>query len=57
VLDMQQHAPAPELRKLRRDVPRALSDAVMTALAKAREARWQTASDMRQALLPYVLVS
>jgi len=57
VLDMQQHAPPPDLRKLRRDVPRALSDAVMKALAKAREARWQTASDMRQALLPYALVS
>src|SRR5207249_165284 len=39
VLDMQQHAPAPDLRKLRRDVPRALSDAVMKALSKAREAR------------------
>jgi eukaryotic-like serine/threonine-protein kinase len=53
VLDMQQHAPAPDLRKLRRDVPRALSDVVMKALSKEREARWQTASDMRQALLPY----
>jgi serine/threonine-protein kinase len=56
VLDMQQHAPPPELRKLRRDVPRALSDAVMKSLSKAREARWQTAADMRQALLPYALV-
>jgi serine/threonine-protein kinase len=55
VLDMQQHAPAPDLRKLRRDVPRALSDAVMKSLSKAREARWQTASDMRQALLPYAV--
>ncbi|MGH7519888.1 MAG: serine/threonine-protein kinase [Gemmatimonadales bacterium] len=57
VLDMQQHAPPPDLRKLRRDVPRALSDAVMKSLAKAREARWQTAADMRQALLPYALVT
>jgi serine/threonine-protein kinase len=57
VLDMQQHAPAPDLRKLRRDVPRALSDAVMKALSKAREARWQTAADMRQALLPYAVVT
>jgi len=57
VLDMQQHAPPPDLRKLRRDVPRALSDAVMKSLSKAREARWQTASDMRQALLPYALVT
>jgi serine/threonine-protein kinase len=53
VLDMQQHAPAPDLRKLRRDVPRAVSDLVMKALSKAREARWQTASEMRQELLPY----
>ena len=53
VLDMQQHTPPPELRKLRRDIPRALSDVVMKSLAKAREARWQTASDMRQALLPH----
>ncbi len=57
VLDMQQRAPPPDLRKLRRDVPRALSDTVMKALAKAREARWQTAADMRQALLPYALVT
>lgn len=53
VLDMQQHASPPDLRKLRRDVPRALTDTVMEALSKAREARWQTASDMRRALLPY----
>src|SRR6266702_4182493 len=53
VLDMQQHAPPPDLRKLRHDVPRALSDTVMKSLSKAREARWQTAFDMRQALLPY----
>lgn len=57
VLDMQQHAPAPDLRKLRRDVPRALSDAVMKALSKAREARWQTAQEMRQALLPYTIAT
>ena len=57
VLDMQQHAPPPDLRKLRRDVPRALSDAVMKSLSKAREARWQTAADMRKALLPYALVT
>ena len=56
VLDMQQHSPPPDLRKLRRDVPRPLSDAVMKALCKAREARWQTASEMRQALLPYAVV-
>jgi serine/threonine protein kinase len=57
VLDMQQHAPPPDLRELRRDVPRALSDTVMKALSKAREARWQTAAEMRQALLPYAVVT
>src|SRR5436190_686657 len=57
VLDMQQHAPPPDLRKLRRDVPRAWSDTVMKSRAKAREARWQTASDMRRALLPFAPVS
>ena len=57
VLDMQQHAAPPDLRKLRRDVPRALSDTVMKALSKAREARWQSAAEMRQALLPYALVT
>ena len=57
VLDMQQHATPPDLRKLRRDVPRNLSDAVMKALSKARDARWQTAAEMRQALLPYATVT
>src|SRR5216110_359962 len=57
VLDMQQHAPPPDLRRLRRDVPRALSDAIMKSLSKAREARWQTAIDLRQALLPFAPVS
>jgi len=57
VLDMQQHANPPDLRKLRRDVPRDLSDAILKALSKARDARWQTASDTRQALLPYAVVT
>ena len=57
VLDMQQHAPAPDLRKLRRDVPRALSDTVMKSLSKSRDARWQSAAEMRQALLPYAVVT
>ena len=56
VLDMQQHANPPDLRKLRRDIPRDLSDTVLKALSKAREARWQTAADMRQALLPHAVV-
>jgi eukaryotic-like serine/threonine-protein kinase len=57
VLDMQQHHPPPDVRGFRRDVPKPLGEAVMQALAKAREARWQTAGEMRLALAPYLLVS
>jgi len=57
VLDMQQHHAPPELRSLRRDVPKPLNEAVMKALAKTRDARWQTADEMRRALAPFALVS
>jgi len=57
VLDMQQHHPPPDLRGLRRDVPKPLGDAVMKALAKGRDERWQTAAEMRQAIAPYAAVS
>jgi serine/threonine-protein kinase len=57
VLDMQQHHAPPDLRGIRREVPKPLSDAVMKALTKSREARWQTAAEMRLALLPYVLAT
>jgi eukaryotic-like serine/threonine-protein kinase len=55
VLDMQQHHPPPDLRKLRRDVPKPLDQAVMRALAKAPDARWQTAAEMRRAIEPYAV--
>src|SRR3989441_12333849 len=54
VLDMQQHHPPPDLRGLRSDVPKPLAAAVARALAKAREERWQTAGEMRSALLPFI---
>jgi serine/threonine-protein kinase len=57
VLDMQQHHAPPDLRGLRRDVPKPLGEAVMKALAKARDARWQTAQELRRALAPYAVVS
>src|SRR5213083_719506 len=57
VPDMHQHYPAPDLRTLRREVPKPLAAAVGKALSKARETRWQTAADMRQALLPYAAVT
>src|SRR6058998_383144 len=53
VMDMQQHHPPPDLRGLRSDVPKPLAAAVARALAKAREERWQTAAEMREALLPF----
>jgi serine/threonine-protein kinase len=55
VLDMQQHRPPPELRALRPDVPHGLDAAIAHALAKRRDDRWQTAEDMRAALLPFTL--
>src|SRR5207249_8613757 len=56
VLDMHQHHAPPDLCGLRRDVPKPLGEAVLRALAKAPDARWQTAAEMRQALAPYALV-
>src|SRR3989442_14197251 len=53
VLDMQQHHPAPDLRRLRSDVPAALAAAVAPAPAQAREDRWQSAAEMQAALQPY----
>ena len=53
VLDMQQHHQPPELKSLRGDVPEPLAAAVMRALAKPLDARWQTAREMRAALTPY----
>jgi len=50
VLKMHTQVPAPELRKLRKDLPRSLSDAVAKALAKAPAERWQTAREMLEAL-------
>jgi serine/threonine-protein kinase len=55
VLDMHQHKPPPELRSLRKDVPKGLAAVVTKALAKPREERWQTAEEMRQALAPFSL--
>lgn len=54
VLDMHQRHPPPDLLSLRRDVPHDLANAIQRALAKPRAERWQTAEEMRAALLPYV---
>src|SRR5437773_11530111 len=53
VLDMHQHERAPDIRSLRRDIPKPLSLALGRALAKARDERWQTATEMREGLLPF----
>jgi len=53
VLDMQQHQPAPDLLRVRPDVPRPLAAAIARALAKAREERWQDAREMREAIQPF----
>jgi len=53
VLDMQQHQKPPDIRGLRRDVPKELATVIARALAKVREERWQTAGEMRAALLPF----
>jgi len=50
VLDMQQHQPAPDLLRVRPDVPRPLAAAIARALAKARDERWQDAREMREAI-------
>jgi serine/threonine-protein kinase len=55
VLEMQQHQKAPDVRSLRRDVPKALAAVVAKALAKRRPDRWQTAAEMREALLPFAV--
>lgn len=52
-LDMQQHHPPPDLRTLRREVPKPLAAVIARALAKAPADRWQAAAEMRDALLPF----
>ena len=55
VMDMQQHHLPPELRTLRPDAGKGLAAVIHRALTKTREDRWQTAEEMRTALLPYAL--
>jgi serine/threonine-protein kinase len=53
VLDMHQRQPAPLLEAFRPDIPQALARAVARALSKNPSDRWQTAAEMRAALLPF----
>jgi serine/threonine-protein kinase len=50
VLKMHMQVPAPDVRRLRKEVPRPLSDLVGKALAKDPKDRWQTARQMLEAL-------
>src|SRR5436189_4330277 len=54
VLDMHQHQPAPDVRSVRRDVPKELAALVARALVKPRAERWQRARDMRDPLARFV---
>src|SRR5437879_2336636 len=53
-LDMHQPRPAPDVRSIRRDVPKQLAAVLARALVKSRVERWQRARDMRDALGPFV---
>jgi serine/threonine-protein kinase len=55
VIDMQQHHDPPSLQSVRAEVPAALAAVIARALKKRPGERWQTAEDMRQALLPFSL--
>ena len=57
VIDMQQHHEPPALQDLRSDVPAPMADVIARALRKRPSERWQTADEMRQALLPYSLTA
>jgi len=57
VIDMQQHHEPPALQDLRSDVPAPMADVISRALRKRPSERWQTADEMRQALLPYSLTA
>jgi len=51
---MHQHRPAPDVRSVRRDVPKELAALVARALVKPRAERWQRARDMRDPLARFV---
>src|SRR5207249_6856396 len=55
VLDMHQHQKPPDVRSLRRDVPKGISPVLTRALAKQREERWQTAAEMAGELRPFAV--
>jgi serine/threonine-protein kinase len=57
VIDMQQHHAPPSLLSLRPEVAAGLAAVINRALEKRPADRWQSAAEMRQALLPYSLAA
>src|SRR5437867_10566125 len=55
VLDMHHHQKPPDVRSLRRDVPKGISPVLTRALATQREERWQTAAAMAGELRPFAV--
>jgi serine/threonine-protein kinase len=53
VLDMHQRRPPPGIREFRPEIPEALAAVIARALAKEPADRWQSAAEMRAALLPF----
>jgi serine/threonine-protein kinase len=51
ILGLHQRAPVPDVRKLRREVPKPLAKVVSRAMAKHPSERFQSAAEMRAALL------
>jgi len=51
VLQQQQSEPAPDVRQFRPDVSESLAAALQKALAKGADQRWQTAAEMRAAMV------
>jgi len=57
VIDMQQHHAPPSLQSLRPEVAAGLGAVIDRALEKRPADRWQSAGEMRHALLPYSLAA
>ncbi len=51
VLQMHMHEAPPDVRTYRRDAPAGIAETIARALRKPRPERWQTAGEMRAALL------
>ncbi|TFG52881.1 MAG: serine/threonine protein kinase, partial [Gemmatimonadales bacterium] len=50
ILQLQQSEPPPDVRQFRPDVSEPLAEALLKAMAKRPEERWQTAEEMRAAM-------